>query len=374
MMVAKSAAGTLLLDGTPPKRLLVIVTRRIGDVLLATPVLRSIKSAWPDTGIDVLVFNGTQGVLAGNPDIDRVLTIATRPRLSTHLRFVARSFRRYDLALSLVPGDRPTFYALLGGRRHAGLLLDTKKESWKHPLLHAWAPYDMYETHTVLTHLAGAGLLGVAPDARIRVSWTEADEKSADVALATVAGKPYVVLHPYPKFNYKKWSTEGWLAVSEWARSRGYGVVYTGGPDKEEREYVSALAGHVPASLNLAGQLSLGAVARVISGAKAYVGPDTAVTHIAAALGVPCVTFFGPTDMVKWGPWPASHTALVNPWIRFGDQHRGNVWILQGRAACAPCNKEGCDRRVASFSDCLQMLPATAVIGALNLAVEYKND
>ena len=373
-MAVTSAADTLLRDGKPPKRMLVIVTRRIGDVLLASPVFRSIKAAWPTTSIDVLVFSGTQGVLAGNPDIDRVLTIATRPRLSTHLRFIARTFRRYDLAISLVPGDRPTFYAILAGRRHAGLLLDTEKESWKHPLLHAWAPYDMYDTHTVLTHLAGAGLLGVAPDTRICPSWTEADEKSADAALAAVADKPYVVLHPYPKFNYKKWSTEGWLAVSGWARSRGYGVVYTGGPDKEEREYVSGLAAQVPGALNLAGQLTLGAVARVIGRAKAYVGPDTAVTHMAAALGVPCVTFFGPTDMVKWGPWPAGHTAPVNPWKRFGDQHRGNVWILQGRAACAPCNKEGCDRRVGSFSDCLQTLPAAAVLEALNHAVGAKND
>ena len=52
---------------TPPRSVLIIVTRRIGDVLLATPLMRSVKRAWPDTVLDVLVFEGTQGVIAANP-------------------------------------------------------------------------------------------------------------------------------------------------------------------------------------------------------------------------------------------------------------------------------------------------------------------
>ena len=373
-MKSLSVAGQLLRNARPPRRLLIVVTRRIGDVLLATPVFRSIRAGWPETSIDVLVFSGTQGVIASNPDIDRILTIATRPKFSTHLRFVAGIFKRYDLALSLVPGDRPTFYARLAGHRHAGLLLDNKRESWKHPLLNAWAPYDVNDTHTVISHLSGVSLLGLAPDTRSRVSWSAEDEKSADSVLQGLSMRGYVVLHPYPKFNYKKWHTEGWVAVAAWARAQGLDVVLTGGPDKEEREYVAALATQIPGALDLAGRLSLGAVGRVLAGARAYLGPDTAVTHMAAALGVPCVTFFGPTDMVKWGPWPASHLEPVNPWRRFGDQHRGNVWVLQGRAACAPCNKEGCDRRVSSFSDCLLRLPAEAVLAAMDAAIQYKND
>ena len=57
-----------------PRRILVVVTRRIGDVLLATPVIRSLRRHWPEAAIDMLVFRGTEGVLAGNPDIRRVLT------------------------------------------------------------------------------------------------------------------------------------------------------------------------------------------------------------------------------------------------------------------------------------------------------------
>ncbi|MEI7681186.1 MAG: LPS core biosynthesis protein, partial [Betaproteobacteria bacterium] len=59
-----------------PRSILVVVTRRIGDVLLATPVIRSLRRHGPDAAIDVRVFGGTEGVLAGNPDIRQVLTIA----------------------------------------------------------------------------------------------------------------------------------------------------------------------------------------------------------------------------------------------------------------------------------------------------------
>jgi hypothetical protein len=50
-------------------RILVVALRRLGDVLLTTPLIRSLKRAWPDAAIDVLVFRGTEGILEGNPDI-----------------------------------------------------------------------------------------------------------------------------------------------------------------------------------------------------------------------------------------------------------------------------------------------------------------
>ena len=98
-----------------PRAVLVIVTRRIGDVLLATPLIRSVKQAWPEAALDVLVFEGTEGVIAANPDVRRIVTVPQRPRLARHLALLAGCWRRYDVALSLVPGDRPTFYAFVAG-------------------------------------------------------------------------------------------------------------------------------------------------------------------------------------------------------------------------------------------------------------------
>ncbi len=350
---------------SPPRRVLVIVTRRIGDVLLATPVFRSLKRAWPGATIDALVFSSTAAVLSADPDINQVLAIPERPNVLQHLVFIAKLFRRYDLALSLVPGDRPTLYAWLAGRKRVGLLLATHKEGWKRGLLNQWVAYDTSALHTVLNHLALLKPLGVPPLAEVTPSWREADERRADEALAPLGGNRYVVLHLYPKFNYKMWSDAGWIALASWITDRGLRIVLTGGNDSTELEYVKRLAPHLHNPLLLAGQLTLNECACVLARATAYVGSDTALTHMAAALGIPTVTFFGPTDPVKWGPWPQGQDASATPWRRFGDQSLRNVRLLQGSAACVPCGHEGCERHVASFSDCLQTLPATRVIHAL---------
>ena len=66
---------------TAPRRILLVCTQRIGDVLLATPLARSLKRAWPDAALDMLVFRGSEGALENNPDIAHVLTQAPRAGL-----------------------------------------------------------------------------------------------------------------------------------------------------------------------------------------------------------------------------------------------------------------------------------------------------
>ena len=355
----------------PPRRVLVIVTRRIGDVLLATPVFRSLRRAWPHATIDALVFSSTAAVLSANADVNTIHAIPERPGLLQHLVFIAKLLRRYDLALSLVAGDRSTLYAYFAGRKRVGLLLPTQKESWKRRFLHQWVPYDLAEKHTALTHLSLLATLGVPAVADVTVGWHALDARRAEQALAPLTKKSYVVPHLYPKFNYKMWSDAGWLELAHWISARGLHIVLTGSSDAAEIAYVNRLAAHMQKPLNLAGQLTLNESACVIANAAAYVGPDTALTHMAAALDVPTVAFFGPTDPLKWAPWPKGYTGNPTPWQRLGDQTIGHVSVVQGNAACAPCNKEGCERHVASFSDCLLALPSNRVINALRQVANF---
>jgi heptosyltransferase-3 len=352
--------------GAPPASILVIVTRRIGDVLLATPVFRSLKRAWPQARIDALVFSGTEGFISASPELNRVLTVPERPSVREHLKLATGIGRRYDLALSLVPGDRPTLYAWLSGRRRAGLLVDTPKEHWKRHLLNAWVPFDNEATHTVRMHLALLDTIGVAPSAEVVPSWSAEDEARVRSLLGPLAGADYAVLHPYPKFRYKMWTEQGWAEIARSLNERGLRVVLTGGPAEDEREYVRAIASTIPGVLDLVGQLSLGGVACAVSGAAVYVGPDTAITHAAAALGVPTVALFGPSNPVKWGPWPAGNAAQLNPWQRRGSQVSAHVRLVQGAGPCVPCGNEGCQRHVESTSDCLTNLGSATVIAAID--------
>lgn len=349
-----------------PRSILVVVTRRIGDVLLATPVIRSLKRAWPDAVIDALVFDGTDGVLAANPDLRTVLTVAARPARGAHGRLARRLWRRYDLALSLIPGDRPTLYAWLAGRRSAGLVIDAPDQRWKRWLLDHAVNHDSAHTHTLELYLRVLAPLRVAPQRAVVAAWRDTDAARVDALLAGAGvDGAFAVLHPSPMFPYKAWSAAGWRALGAWLAARGLRVVLTGGPAADERAAVAALAHALPAAVDLAGRCSLPEIACLLARARLYVGPDTAITHLAAALDVPTVALFGPSDPVKWGPWPAQHAAAGNPWTRYAPtQHAGNVTLLQGRAACAPCLLEGCERRLDSLSDCLQQLPAARVIAA----------
>jgi len=349
----------------PPRQVLVVVTRRIGDVLLATPLIRSLRRAWPQTRIDALVFAGTEGVLAANPDVRRVITIAGRPSLWQHLALLARIARRYDIALSLVPSDRPTLYAAIAGRWRAGLVVDTPKHRWKKWLLNRWTAFDNLNVHTILMNLKLAELLDIPPCHEVVAAWHAADEAHVSALLAVRGNsRPYAVLHLYPKFNYKMWRDEAWLDCARALAARGFALVLTGSADAPERAYVGRLAAAMPGAIDLAGQLTLAQAACLLAHARLYIGPDTALTHMAAASGVPTIAFYGPTDPVKWGPWPQRYSGPGNPWQRVGSQMRGNVCLIQGVQACAPCLNEGCDRHVASFSDCLLGLPASRVIAA----------
>jgi heptosyltransferase III len=349
----------------PPRTVLVVVTRRIGDVLLATPVIRSLRSKWPDAAIDALVFAGTDGILAGNPDIRSVIKIAERLTLQQHRALAKQLWRSYDLALSLIPGDRPTLYAWMAGRASIGLIIDSPKHYWKRLLLGRWVPFENADAHTVQSYLRILTALGVAPRHEVVANWTDRDGISANAKLneAGIAGD-FVVMHPSPRFAYKTWTAAGWRDVGQWLMAEGYRVVLTGGPDALERDYVASIAASLPGAVNLAGKLSLAETGYILSRARLYIGPDTAVTHLAAAVNTPVVALFGPTDPVKWGPWPATSKDGSHAWQRIGSQRAGNVSLVQGTGTCVPCMNEGCQRHIESLSDCLQQLPASRVIEA----------
>jgi len=178
----------------------------------------------------------------------------------------------------------------------------------------------------------------------------------------------YAVVHMVPKYVYKQWPAAGWLAtVARLQDEYGLRVVLTGGTDDEERTSVAELAAQMRGDVtNLSGRLRFSEVATLIRDARLYVGPDTSVTHLAAAVGTPIVTIFGPTNPVKWGPMPIEHRQPAAPFKRHGSQRVGNVYMVQGVGSCVPCHGNGCDRHNLSRSDCLDKLPVDRVLTAVD--------
>jgi heptosyltransferase-3 len=358
----------------PPKRVLLVCTRRIGDVLLATPLARSLKQGWPGTRLDMLVFRGTESVLEGNPDIDAVIAVPARARLGEKLSQLRRLWRSYDLAVSPIASDRARLYCWIAGRYRLGLINpEADSRIWK-LLLNDWLAFDDLNTHTVSMGLQLAERVGVTRRREVIAPTPSDHPERITELLAPLNSAPFAVIHPYPKFRYKMWRPEAWMELAQWLLARRIGVVLTGGPDGDEVAYVQAIARQLSgAVVDLAGSLRLAETAAVIRQSCLFVGPDTVVTHIAAATGTPTIALFGPSNPVKWGPWPKDWNHDESPWPWRGGGRQGNVIMIQGPGDCVPCRLEGCDRHIDSDSECLQNIRVATVIGAAETLLGQAN-
>jgi heptosyltransferase-3 len=346
----------------PEPRILVIAMRRLGDVLLTTPLVRSLKHGLPGARVDMLVFRGTEGILAGNPDIDAVTTVATRPSLADTHDLIHSLRRRYDLAVSTQTGDRPTFVAFVAGRRRAGLVpVEGGGAWWKRRVLHDHVAADP-ESHRVVELLQLARALGVPLK-------PELVPPGGAFAEAILPHGRYAVLHANPLYRFRRWTDAGWRALAGALAERGLKVIATGGPDPAERAYLDALwSSAEPPVERLDGKLDWPQLAALMGGAAVYVGPDTSMTHLAAATGCPTVALYGPASPHVIGPWPIG--GLQQPWARAGTiQHRGNVWVVQNPLPCLPCEKLGCEGHYLSHSQCLDELSARQVLIAVDQAL-----
>ena len=173
-------------------RILVITLRRLGDVLLTTPLIRTMRRGFPRATLDMLVFRDTEDILKGNPDIDHVVSMPTRPSAGDTLALVRSLWRRYDLAVSTQAGDRPTFFALAAARRRIGLVPHAGKTGawWKRHAHHiaVTAEPDGHRV-TQLLRLATALGLDHVPDIVCPQNGTAGE---------FAPRAPYAVLHPNP--------------------------------------------------------------------------------------------------------------------------------------------------------------------------------
>lgn len=345
------------------RRVLVIATRQIGDVLLTTPLMRAARERWPDAQIDVLGFQGTLGMLAGNTDINERIETPARLGWRGFWRLVRQLWRRYDLALVTQPGDRAHLLGFIAASDRSGLLPEESGSNWwKRPLLVHAVPIagDRGSVHVTVEKLA---LL--APWAR-DPSQVPQVVPPAGLALPPGLGLQagYVVVHAPSMWDYKQWPLAHYAEVVRALLAQGRQVVLTGSGSDRDQACVAPLRalGEAPQLLDLSGRLDFRQLRTLLEGAALYIGPDTSVSHLAAATGVPTIAIFGPTNPMRWAPWPARAAAreLFERSARL--QATGNVSLLQGPQACVPCGRAGCDDHLHSASECLAAIPPEFVL------------
>jgi ADP-heptose:LPS heptosyltransferase len=170
-----------------------------------------------------------------------------------------------------------------------------------------------------------------------------------------------IVIHAPSMWPYKQWPLPHFEALVGALLAEGRQVVLTGSAGERDQSCIAPLRALAPppALLDLSGQLDFNQLVTLFHGASLYIGPDTSVTHLAAATGVPVIAIFGPTNPLRWAPWPRRAGGPVVFARSAGVQQVGNVTVLQGSLPCVPCGRAGCEDHRQSRSDCLvEITPA----------------
>jgi ADP-heptose:LPS heptosyltransferase len=360
------------------RRVLVIKPDHLGDLLLATPALRALRSALPAAEITGLVGPWAPFIWARNPDLDRLL-ILPFPGFDRNRKGDAVSHLYVLLKYALL---------LRRGRYDAALLL--RDDHWWGAMLallagipvrvgHAYELSQPFLTHALpldrSVHVAQQGLdvvnqmiardtVGAKHSHEIPLSQKEShanasplrfdprdDERAlADAWYATHVPEHHrlVVIHPGTGGPAKLWLPERWAAVGDTLLAReDTTLLLTGGPGEEA--LVAQIAGLMQRPpLTLAGKLSVGQLAALLGRASVVMGVDSGPLHLAVSQGVQTITLFGPVEVGRYGPW--------------GDPERHRV--LRKELFCSPCHVITACPRGLAVPECMGLIGVEDVIHA----------
>jgi len=317
----------------------------LGDVIVAMTAVSTLRASLPDAHLTWLVEDRHADLLAGFPDVDRVLVFERR-RLARSLRS-ARGFfpgiaeglaflralrrERFDLALDFQGNLKSAVFSLASRAPvRVGFAKGACREGNHLANTHHVEP-DAGILHRIDKDLALLGPLGIrgTPAAPTLLD-DEADRRFADEALdaAGCRTRPFAVLHPGTSAfgEFKRWPVSRFSRLGDrLVEEMGFHIVVTWGPGEEAmaRGIVEGMREGEAASVAPPTSTLRRAVA-LLRRAHLFVGADTGVTHLAALLGVRTVALFGPKDPAVYAP-------------------RGeNVRVVTHAIDCRPCGARSC--------------------------------
>ena len=299
-------------------RLLFIKLKHIGDALLLTPTLTAVRAAYPQASIWVVVREGGQGILAGCPAIDRLLTTAApetsrRSPLSwlADVRLIGQLRReRFDYVFELSDGERGRWISGLSGARvRCANTRGWPLKWWWRQAFNALSQYDWHCRHRVekdyFTVHEFLPLPQEVPPLAFARSATERWQPAESFS-------SFAVMHPGTRWIRKRWPVEKWIDLGQWLLERMPNLILSAGPDPEEVQsarQMQQILGH--RALSTGGQTNWAQLAELLYRARLFVGVDTAAMHLAAACQCPVVAILGQTNPVEWHPWKVRYKLVA---------------------------------------------------------------
>jgi lipopolysaccharide heptosyltransferase II len=297
------------IDWQKVDRVLVVRLRSIGDTVLATPSLIALRRSLPHAQIDVLLEDWVAPLLENFDPVDNVISIGTGSlaRLKTAWRIRQAG---YDVVFNLHGGTTSSLLTRASGAKHrvgysnyqyANLytdLLSSSSDFWK-------TKY----THSAEQQLALLGFVGLAVEDRPRTRLTVSDKARKSLEEKYSLQRPYALIHPSSLFHTKQWSAENFAKVIDELADKGIGAIAVA--SRTERAVLKDLKKYARSSLIVADDLSLPEITALASDATLFVGNDSGIAHIAAAVGTPSVVIFGSSNRNHWRPWTDAPNEIV---------------------------------------------------------------
>jgi lipopolysaccharide heptosyltransferase II len=346
--------------------ILLLRLERVGDLLMTLDAIAAVRAEAPEAAIDLVVGSWNESIARLIPGLDRVevLSAPWLARGAESLSFAgmarrARGWRGrgYDLAINFEGDIRSNLLlGLSGAARRVGFGM-----AGGGPMLTDCVPFDatVHTRSNSLRLVERAFGLPVGARERHRPGPGQARLLIPDAARARAAsllepgsadGTPMVVVHAGGGRDIKQWNLDRFAEVANrLSVSHAATVVLSGSAD--DRSLVDTMKTGLRsdlACLDLVGAVDLVTLAAVLERASLLITGDTGPMHLAAALDVPVVAVFGPSDPSRWGA--------------FSEKAR----VVRVQLPCSPCNRirrppERCRGHVP---DCLAAITADAVYAA----------
>jgi heptosyltransferase-2 len=298
--------------------ILVLRFSAVGDVVLTSPALEALKTALPKTRVIFATKARLGHLVRYNPNVDEVLplqdgespfSLASRARaLGVDAVLDLHGKLRSKLVRAALPSARSAVWT---------------KRDWRDtvPVKLGLRPYHPDRLMAERYHAAVEALVGrELPRGQLRYVPGPADRALAQAALQEQGAdltRPILGLSPGANWQTKRWPAERFGELAGLASAAGWQVATAAGPD--ERELASVMKTYAPDLIDLSGQLDLAGLGGFIASCSAFVANDSGPMHLARALGVPTLAFFGSTS------------PLVFAW-------QGHGLMFEAGLECAPCS------------------------------------
>jgi ADP-heptose:LPS heptosyltransferase len=306
---------------------LIVRLGALGDIVHAVPAAAALRAAFPDARIDWLVDARHRAILDLVTVLDRVVPLE-RQTLAGWID-VAKRLRqvRYDAAIDLQGLMKSAVLARASGAsRVLGFSIWHLREKGARAFYSDTGSADprrgrlqpdqrenggvrlQPDQHVFLKNLRLLRELGV-DDERIAFPLARVESAALAQVLASTGGQPFALLNPGAAWPNKRWGAERYGEVAAFLRDvRGLASVVLWGPGEEP--LASAVVDASGGSAQMAPPTGLGDLLELSRAASLMVSGDTGPLHLAAAVGTPIVSIFGPTDPDRNGPWSSRDIAV----------------------------------------------------------------